>query len=58
MARLLHQVDDPRDTLIRIVRAAVEVVPGAEQGSVSMIVGGRNVRSEAASGDLPAGWTS
>lgn len=53
VARIMQQVDDPHDALERIVRAAVDVVPGAEEGSVSLVIGGREVRSEAASGDLP-----
>jgi len=45
---------DPHDTLVEIVRSAVELVPGCDEASISVVLGRRTVSSEAASGDLPA----
>lgn len=53
VARIMQQVDDPHQALEGIVRAAVDVIPGADEGSVSLVIAGREVRSEAASGELP-----
>jgi GAF domain-containing protein len=39
--------------LTEIVVAAVAMVPGADEGSVSFVTGRRQVTSEAATGDLP-----
>ncbi|MGJ7439710.1 GAF and ANTAR domain-containing protein [Aquipuribacter sp. MA13-6] len=53
-ARTAEQQDDPHETLVEIVRAAVEVVPGCDEGSISIVLGRRRVTSEAASGELPS----
>lgn len=53
LARTLQQQDDPGSTLVEVVRAAVELIPGAEDGSISVVLRRRRVTSEAASGDLP-----
>jgi len=52
-ARSLQQQQDPHTTLLEVVRAAVELVPGCDEGSISVVLGRRRVHSEAASGDLP-----
>jgi hypothetical protein len=52
-ARTAQQQRDPHETLVEIVRAAVELVPGCDEGSISVVRGRRRVTSEAASGDLP-----
>lgn len=52
-ARTVQQQGDPRATLEEIVRAAVALVPGCDEGSISVVLGRRDVTSEAASGDLP-----
>ncbi len=52
-ARTAQQLEDPHETLIEVVRAAVELVPGCDEGSISVVLGRRKVTSEAASGDLP-----
>lgn len=44
---------DPHDTLIEVVRAAVDVVPGCDEASISIVLGRRHVTSEAASGQMP-----
>jgi transcriptional regulator with GAF, ATPase, and Fis domain len=51
-ARTAQQQDDPHSTLVEIVRAAVELVPGCDAGSISVVQGRRKVTSEAASGEL------
>jgi transcriptional regulator with GAF, ATPase, and Fis domain len=53
LARTLGHEDDPAATLDGIVRAAIELIPGAEHASVSVVVKRRRVESRAASGDLP-----
>jgi len=52
-ARTVQQQQDPHETLVEIVRAAVELVPGCDEGSISVVLGRRRVTSEAASGELP-----
>ena len=51
-ARNAQKQDDPHSTLVEIVRAAVELVPGCDSGSISVVQGRRKVTSEAASGEL------
>lgn len=52
-ARNAEQVQDAPATLAEIVRAAIDLVPGCDEASISVVLGRRKVRSEAASGDLP-----
>jgi len=52
-ARVLQKQDDPDETLASIVRAAIDLIPGADEGSISAVVHRRNVRSHAASSELP-----
>lgn len=52
-ARTLQQQDDPDETLASIVRAAIALIPGADEGSISAVVGRRSVRSHAPSSELP-----
>ena len=54
LAQDLHQADDPDDVLREVVHAAMDLVPGAEAGSVTALVGGRHVVHKAESGVLPA----
>lgn len=44
---------DPYATLVEVVLAAVALVPGCDEASISVVLGRRKVTSEAASGDLP-----
>lgn len=53
LARALQQQDDPQRALAEIVQAAVAVIPGVDEGSISVVTARRRVRSEAASGELP-----
>lgn len=53
LARSLQQQEDPHDTLVEVVRAAVDLVPGCDEGSISVVLERRQVHSEAASGELP-----
>jgi GAF domain-containing protein len=53
LARLLQQQDDPHLLLADVVQAAVQLIPGCDEGSISVVLGRRSVTSEAASGDLP-----
>lgn len=52
-ARDLQRETNPEDTLVEIVRSAIALVPGCDEGSVSMISRGRSMTSRAASGELP-----
>jgi transcriptional regulator with GAF, ATPase, and Fis domain len=55
LARGLHHVDDPDDVLREVVQAAIDLVPGAQAGSVTALINsGKRVEHKAASGDLPA----
>jgi GAF domain-containing protein len=54
LAQDLHRVDDPDDVLREAVQAAMELVPGAEAGSVTSLDGGQRVVHKAESGGLPA----
>ena len=53
LARDLQRQEDPHDTLLGVVRAAVELIPGVEEGSISVVLGRREIRSEVPSGELP-----
>ena len=53
LARALQQQEDPHDTLVEIVRSAVRLIPGCDEGSISVVLSRRQVMSEAASGELP-----
>lgn len=53
LARALERVDDPAETLVAIVQSAVDLIPGVEEGSISVVLGRKQVSSAAASGDLP-----
>jgi transcriptional regulator with GAF, ATPase, and Fis domain len=54
LARDLHHADEPDDVLREAVQAAMELVPGAEAGSVTAVVGRSHVVHKAESGLLPA----
>jgi transcriptional regulator with GAF, ATPase, and Fis domain len=53
LARNLEEHDDPDVMLAEIVAAAVAMVPGVDEGSVSVVTGRRNIGSQAPTGDLP-----
>ncbi len=53
LARALERVDDPEETLVAVVQAAVDLIPGVEEGSISVVIGRKEVSSTAPSGDLP-----
>lgn len=52
-ARTTQQQTDLHSTLVEIVRAAIELVPGCDEASISVVLGRKKARSEAASGQLP-----
>ena len=54
LARSLEEHDDPDIMLAEIIAAAVAIVPGVDEGSVSVVTGRRNIGSHAPTGDLPA----
>lgn len=54
LARQLQQIDDADEILRSMVHAAIELIPGVEEGSVSVVTDRRHVGSRGASGDLPA----
>lgn len=51
-AREMQHHDDPDETLRAVVAAAVALIPGADEGSISVISGRQQVQSEAASSEL------
>lgn len=53
LARSLQLEDDPDRTLEQIVQAAIEMIPGCDEGSISVVLGRRKVSSRASSSDLP-----
>ncbi len=53
LARSLEEHDDPDVLLAEIVAAAVAMVPGADEGSISVVTGRSAVGSQAPTGDLP-----
>jgi hypothetical protein len=53
LARVLQQQNDPQLLLGDVVQAAVRLIPGCDEGSISVVLGRRTVTSEAASGELP-----
>ena len=54
LARSLEEHDDSDVMLAEIIAAAVAMVPGVDEGSVSVVTGRRNIGSHAPTGDLPA----
>ncbi|HET7326225.1 MAG TPA: GAF and ANTAR domain-containing protein [Nocardioidaceae bacterium] len=53
LARSLQGNDDPDEVLKEIVDAAVQLIPGVEDGSISVVLNRKEVGSRAASSDLP-----
>ena len=53
LARALEEHDDPDVMLAEIIAAAVAMVPGADEGSVSVVTGRRHIGSQAPTGELP-----
>ncbi|RKT76633.1 GAF domain-containing protein [Terracoccus luteus] len=53
LARDLEAEDDPALMLEEIVRAAVELIPGVDEASLSIVTGRRRVEARHPSGDLP-----
>lgn len=54
LARGLHHAEDPDEVLRETVQSAIALVPGAQAGSVTALVGGKHVIHKAESGSLPA----
>jgi hypothetical protein len=46
-ARDIEQEDDSHQTLAAVVRAAVQLIPGCDVGSISVVLSRTSVRSEA-----------
>ena len=53
MARTLQDETDVEATLATIVQSAVRLIPGVEEGSISIVFGRSHVSSRVPSGDLP-----
>jgi transcriptional regulator with GAF, ATPase, and Fis domain len=51
-ARSLHQQRDPDETMRAVVAAAVALIPGAEEGSISVVVGRQRLHSEASTSEF------
>ena len=54
LARSMQDEDDFEATLAAMVRAALELIPGAVEASISVAQARRTIRSHAPSSDLPA----
>ncbi len=54
LARRLESKDDAELVLGEIVTAAVALIPGTDEGSISVVVGRRDITSQHPSGALPA----
>lgn len=52
-ARELQHEDDLDTVLAGIVQAAVQLIPGAAEASISLVTGRKKIESKIASGDLP-----
>ena len=52
LARSLEQQEGSERTLARIVRSAITLIPGVQEGSISVVTSRRHVTSQAASGQL------
>jgi hypothetical protein len=53
LARELQHENDLETVLAGIVEAAVRLIPGAAEASISLVTGRRTIESKVASGDLP-----
>ena len=53
LARQMQQEVGTEDTLEKVVSAALTLVPGAEEGSISVVIARKQVESWASSNDLP-----
>jgi GAF domain-containing protein len=53
LARRLQQEVGTGNTLQRVVEAAIALIPGAEEGSISVVAARTRIESWATSGDLP-----
>jgi hypothetical protein len=53
LARSLQGEKNTEETLSRIISAAVDLIPGVQEASVSVVTGRREVRSRAATSGLP-----
>jgi len=53
IARDLQQASDLAGVMARVVRSAVALVPGAQDGSISLVHARRKITSHGATGDLP-----
>jgi transcriptional regulator with GAF, ATPase, and Fis domain len=53
LARTLQAEDDPGALVDELVASAVALVPGAEEGSISVVTARKKVTSQSPSGDLP-----
>jgi GAF domain-containing protein len=52
-ARALAQESDPDATLERVTRGAIALIPGVEEGSITVVLRRRKVESHGASSELP-----
>ena len=53
LARELEEHDNPDTMLAAIVAAAVAIIPGTDEGSISVVLGRRRIISEAPTSDFP-----
>lgn len=53
LARTLYQDQQPDEVLKSVVYAAIDLIPGVDEGSISVVFDRKTVSSRAPSGDLP-----
>ena len=53
LARELEEHDDPDSMLAAVVAAAVAIIPGTDEGSISVVLGRRRIISVAPTSDFP-----
>ncbi|MDI3213003.1 GAF and ANTAR domain-containing protein [Arthrobacter sp. AL12] len=53
LARELQQIDDVDTVMAGIVQAAVQLIPGVADASISLVTGRKTIESRIASGELP-----
>jgi len=53
LARSLQDEPDAESLLVGVVRAAIEMIPGVEEASISVVINRKSVGSQAASDEMP-----
>lgn len=54
LARTLQREADPERMLMKMIHEAIDLIPGVDEGSISVVTGRRNIGSRAPSSDIAA----